>query len=66
MKGKKIKKGENKSNDQPDRLVKKEIDVENLAQTMEFQTSLSPKLDEILQTNPKHFLGCGGYTDCII
>ena len=32
MKGKKIKKGENKSNDQPDRLVKKEIDVENLAQ----------------------------------
>ena len=27
MKGKKIKKGENKSNDQPDRLVEKEIDV---------------------------------------
>ncbi|MBK6340167.1 MAG: hypothetical protein IPH74_06895 [Bacteroidetes bacterium] len=60
MKGKKIKKGENKSNDQPDRLVKKEIDVENLAQTMEFQTSLSPELDEILKKNPKHFLGCGG------
>ena len=60
MKGKKIKKWENKSNDQPDRLVKKEIDVENLAQTMEFQTSLSPELDEILKKNPKHFLGCGG------
>ena len=60
MKGKKIKKGENKSNDQPDRLVEKEIDVENLAQTMEFQTSLSPELDEILKKNPKHFLGCGG------
>ena len=60
MKGKKIKKGENKSNDQPDRLVKKEIDVENSAQTMEFQTSLSPELDEILKKNPKHFLGCGG------
>lgn len=60
MKGKKIKKGDNKSNDQPDRLVKKEIDVENLAQTMEFQTSLSPELDEILKKNPKHFLGCGG------
>ena len=60
MKGKKIKKGENKSNDQPDRLVKKEIDVENLAQTMEFQTSLSPELDEILKKNPKYFLGCGG------
>lgn len=60
MKAKKIKKGENKSNDQPDRLVKKEIDVDNLAQTMEFQTSLSPELDEILKKNPKHFLGCGG------
>jgi hypothetical protein len=60
MKGKKIKPTIDKSNIQPDRLLDKNIKMEKLADELEFQTSLSPELDEILKKNPKHFLGCGG------
>lgn len=60
MKAKKIKKTSKSSNLQSVKLEKEILKTENLAQTIEFQASLSPELDEILKKNPNHFLGCGG------
>ena len=60
MKAKKIKKASKSSNLQSVKLEKEILKTENLAQTIEFQASLSPELDEILKKKPNHFLGCGG------
>lgn len=60
MNTKKIKAKKKNSKNVKTKLIFPKLELDRLANSMEFQPSLSPELDEILKKNPKHFLGCGG------